>query len=344
MTAGQEEGEVKGWRGWQRGEGGERRPLAVTSGEPAGIGPEICARLGEVAWPRPLVVFGDEGVLRRCGADWPPFVDAERLPPISLAHVPVERPVRPGHLERANARYVLRLLDAAVAGAKAGVFAGVVTAPVHKGVINEAGIPFTGHTEYLAERCGCAQPVMLFVAEDLRVALVTTHLPLSDVPGAITRERLTYVLRVVDAGVRRFYGVVEPTILVAGLNPHAGEGGYLGREEAEVIEPTLAQLRAEGLRLVGPLPADSLFSQRVLAGSSAQVVMYHDQGLPVVKYASFGRAVNVTLGLPFVRTSVDHGTALEIAGRGVADPGSLFAAVLQACAMADRLEEGERRG
>jgi len=237
-------------------------------------------------------------------------------------------------LDPANAAYVLATLDRAIDGALAGAFSGIVTAPVHKGVINDAGIPFTGHTEYLMEKAQVTQVVMMLVGGGLRVALATTHLPLAEVPAAITAERLEAVIRVLHHDLVHRFRIGAPRILVAGLNPHAGEGGHLGREEVEVIAPTLARLREEGLDLVGPLPADTLFTPRVLTGSDAQLAMYHDQGLAVLKYASFGTGVNVTLGLPFVRTSVDHGTALDLAGKGVADPGSLFAAVTLASELA----------
>ncbi|GAB6049392.1 4-hydroxythreonine-4-phosphate dehydrogenase PdxA [Hydrogenophilus islandicus] len=308
-------------------------PLAVTMGEPAGVGPELCARLLERRWPRPLVLIGDPVLLGRAAATIPEYCGTVRAP-IAIAPIPLRVPVQPGTVDPANAAYVLATLDRAIAGALAGEFAGIVTAPVHKGVINDAGIPFTGHTEYLMAKAGVPQVVMMLVGGGLRVALATTHLPLAEVPTAITAERLTAVIRILHAGLVTQFRIPNPRILVAGLNPHAGEGGHLGREEIEVIEPTLARLREEGIDLVGPLPADTLFTPRVLAGSAAQLAMYHDQGLAVLKYASFGEGVNVTLGLPFVRTSVDHGTALDLAGKGLADPGSLFAAVHLTCELA----------
>ncbi|HTY99663.1 MAG TPA: 4-hydroxythreonine-4-phosphate dehydrogenase PdxA, partial [Rhodocyclaceae bacterium] len=239
-----------------------------------------------------------------------------------------------------NARYVLDILDAALAGCVAGEYAAMVTAPVHKGVINDAGIPFTGHTEYLAEKTGTPRVVMMLAGTGeqagLRVALATTHLPLKDVPAAITADDLTTTIRILHADLVTKFGFARPRILVAGLNPHAGEGGHLGREEIEVIGPVLERLRGEGMDLVGPLPADTLFTRRLLAGSDAQLAMYHDQGLAVLKYAAFEEGINITLGLPILRTSVDHGTALDLAGTGKADPSSLFAAVRLAAEIAGR--------
>jgi 4-hydroxythreonine-4-phosphate dehydrogenase len=232
-----------------------------------------------------------------------------------------------GQLDAANSQYVLDTLTIAARGCLKGDFDGMVTAPVHKGVINEAGIAFSGHTEFLQELCGVERVVMMLATEELRVALVTTHLPLKDVSAAITPQRLTQVTRILNADLQTFFGIEQPRILVAGLNPHAGEGGHLGREEIEVIEPTLEQLRAEGIQLAGPLPADTLFTPHWLDNADAVLAMYHDQGLPVLKFQGFGRAVNITLGLPIVRTSVDHGTALDLAGTGKADAGSLHTAI-----------------
>jgi 4-hydroxythreonine-4-phosphate dehydrogenase len=289
--------------------------IAVTTGEPAGIGPELAAALLGEPWPARIVLVGDRDLLaHRSGR---PVAEA------NLLHVPLAVPSMPGRLETANARYVLALLDAALEGCASGRFDAIVTAPVHKGVINDAGVPFTGHTEYLAERTGAPLPVMMLTGGGLRVALATTHLPLSAVSAALTGERLATVLRILDADLRGKFGIAAPRILVCGLNPHAGEGGHLGREEIEVIEPTLRALQAEGLRLTGPVPADTAFLPERLAGHDAVLAMYHDQGLPVLKRAAFGHGVNVTLGLPVIRTSVDHGTALDLAGTGRADPGSL---------------------
>ncbi len=248
--------------------------------------------------------------------------------------MPLARPVTPGQLDAANARYVLDVLDRAIAGCTSGEFAGMVTAPVHKGIICDAGVPFSGHTEYLAEATGTPLVVMMLVGGSMRVALATTHLPLKDVSAAITRPLLTDTLRILHTDLRTRFGLAAPRILVAGLNPHAGEGGHMGREEIDVITPVLEALRAEGMDLRGPLPADTLFVPHTLAQGDAVLAMFHDQGLPVLKHASFGGGVNVTLGLPIIRTSVDHGTALDLAGTGRADPGSLFAAVELAISMA----------
>lgn len=242
----------------------------------------------------------------------------------------------PGQLDVRNAGYLLDTLRIAADECLAGRAAGVVTAPLQKSVINDAGIPFSGHTEYFAERCGVAMPVMMLTAGTLRVALATTHLPLRAVPDAITPQRLIQVLRALDRGLRDQFGIGQPRILVCGLNPHAGEGGHLGREEIDVIAPTLDQLRGEGLHIEGPLPADTLFTPRVLERGDAVLAMYHDQGLTVLKYAGFGGAVNVTLGLPIIRTSVDHGTALTLAGSGLAESGSMDAALQLAIELAQR--------
>lgn len=252
---------------------------------------------------------------------------------LEVLHVPLGSPVTAGQLDVANARYVLNVLDRAVAGCKSGEFAGMVTAPVHKGIICDAGVPFSGHTEYLAEATDTPLVVMMLVGGGMRVALATTHLPLKDVSAAITRPLLTDTLRILHADLRARFGLAAPRILVAGLNPHAGEGGHMGREEIDVIIPVLEALRAEGMDLRGPLPADTLFVPHSLEKGDAVLAMFHDQGLPVLKHASFGGGVNVTLGLPIIRTSVDHGTALDLAGSGRADPGSLFAAVYLAISM-----------
>ncbi len=252
---------------------------------------------------------------------------------LSLLHLPVAATVTPGMPDPANGPYVLETLRRAVAGCMAGEFAGLVTGPVHKGVINQAGIAFTGHTEFLAELTGTPQVVMLLAGGGLRVALATTHLPLRAVADAITPDGLLVTLRILHDALRRDFGIDAPRILVAGLNPHAGEGGHLGHEEIEVIEPVLQRLRAEGLNLLGPLPADTLFQRKHLADADAVLAMYHDQGLPVLKHASFGQGVNITLGLPMIRTSVDHGTALDLAGTGRIDAGSLKVAIETAWAM-----------
>ena len=305
--------------------------IAVTSGEPAGIGPDICLRLADRSWPVRLVVLGDRNLLatraRALG------LDASR---IEIRDVPLQQPALAGRLDPANARYVLDILDVALAGCRRGDYAAMVTAPVHKGIINDAGIPFSGHTEYLADHTATPRVVMMLSGAGLRVALATTHLALKDVPAAITRDDLEITIRILHADLQARFGIARPRILVAGLNPHAGEGGHMGREEIEVISPVLDKLRAEGMNLVGPLPADTLFTKKVLAGSDAQLAMYHDQGLAVLKYAAFDEGINVTLGLPIIRTSVDHGTALDLAGTGKASPASLFAAIDAAIDMAQR--------
>ena len=319
-----------------------RPPLiAVTSGEPAGIGPDICLALAKHPACARVVVLGDRGMLeirsRQLGLDLK-LRDAEAAAmPDSLAclHVPLAAPCRAGTLDPSNGRYVIELLDRAIAGCREGRFSAMVTAPVHKGAINDGGIHFIGHTEYLAERTEAQQVVMMLVGGGMRVALATTHLALKDVPSALSREGLERILRTLCTGLASQFGLAAPRVLVAGLNPHSGESGYFGREEIEVIGPVLEKLRAEGLRLTGPLPADTLFTPALLSQADCALVMYHDQGLPVLKYASFGTGVNITLGLPIIRTSVDHGTALELAGTGRADPGSLIAALEIAMEMAE---------
>jgi 4-hydroxythreonine-4-phosphate dehydrogenase len=310
------------------------RTIAVTTGEPAGIGPDLCGALLDGDWTSRIVLIGDRtlyerlpGLGRRVAAlpDFGPPRGASAG--MELLHVPLRAPCSPGRLDPANAPYVLELLDRAVAGCLTGEFDAMVTAPLHKGVINQSGVPFTGHTEYLAGRTGAKRPVMMLVGGGMRVVLATTHLPLKDVSAAVTPVRLESVLRVLDGDLRRRFGLGRPRILVCGLNPHAGEGGYLGREEIEVIAPTVERLKREGFALAGPVPADTAFLPGRLADCDAVLAMYHDQGLPVLKHASFGHAVNITLGLPIIRTSVDHGTALDLAGTGRADAGSLRAAL-----------------
>ncbi|MDR2838167.1 MAG: 4-hydroxythreonine-4-phosphate dehydrogenase PdxA [Azonexus sp.] len=325
------------------------RRIAVTSGEPAGIGPELCLRLGELGDEIQPVLLADWTLLQERAAalgldvllrDYQPGQPAQPGV-LDVLHLPLNKPAIPGQLDPANAPYVLALLDRALAGCRSGEFAAMVTAPVHKGVINAAGIPFTGHTEYLAEKTATPLVVMMLAGDTergpLRVALATTHLPLKAVPAAITPNLLEQTLRILDADLRHKYGIVQPRILVAGLNPHAGEGGYLGREEIDIIAPVLEKLRGQGFSLSGPHPADTMFTPPVLAGGDAVLAMYHDQGLTALKYATFGHGINVTLGLPIIRTSVDHGTALELAGSGKADPGSLFAALAEAARMAGRV-------
>ncbi|MEQ1579656.1 MAG: 4-hydroxythreonine-4-phosphate dehydrogenase PdxA [Steroidobacteraceae bacterium] len=312
--------------------------VILTSGEPAGIGPDLCIDIAGKPWGCELVVAGDPALLaaraKQLGRDVrirPYAPDRPAMPhvPGTLTVLPVATgvPVQAGVLDKRNARYVLDLLDKAADGCVRGEFAAMVTAPVHKGIINDAGIAFSGHTEYLAERTGGHHPVMMLTAGSLRVALATTHLPLSEVSAAITRASLEQVITILDKSLKEQFGIAQPRILVCGLNPHAGESGHLGREEIEVITPVVEALKSRGLVLAGPVPADTAFIPAMLAQADAVLAMYHDQGLPVLKHAGFGQAVNVTLGLPLVRTSVDHGTALDLAGSGKADAGSLAAAL-----------------
>ena len=316
--------------------------LALTAGEPAGIGPDLCALLSGERFDARLVILGDRATLaaraRERGVPFeiPDYPGRASAPAVSLLPIPVAVPVIAGQLDAANARHVLALLDRALDGCVAGEFDAMVTAPVQKSILNEAGIPFTGHTEYLAQRTGTTQVVMLLAGGGLRVALATTHLPLAAVAATITQELLRSVLRVLEGDLRKRFGIAVPRILVAGLNPHAGESGYLGREEIEVIAPVVAELARSGMAVSGPYPADTLFTPRMLAGADAALAMFHDQGLPVLKYAAFGSAVNVTLGLPVIRTSVDHGTALDLAGHGAIDAGSLREAIALAFEMAAR--------
>jgi 4-hydroxythreonine-4-phosphate dehydrogenase len=326
-----------------------REPLvAVTAGEPAGIGPDLCLMLTGRKLPARIVLIADRALLeeraRRLGiaaqfCDYPATAASCGVP---VLHVPLARTAVPGRLDSANSRYVLATLERAADGCLRGEFQGMVTAPVHKGVINDAGVPFSGHTEFLAQRTHTPRVVMMLAGGGLRVALATTHLALRDVPAAITPQSLEQTLRILSAELSKRFGLARPRILVAGLNPHAGESGHMGREEIEVIGPVLDKLRGEGLVLEGPLPADTLFTPARLAGSDCVLAMYHDQGLPVLKYASFGHGINVTLGLPIIRTSVDHGTALDLAGSGHADPGSLLAAIEAAAQMAKVQDSGSR--
>jgi 4-hydroxythreonine-4-phosphate dehydrogenase len=323
--------------------------IAVTSGEPAGIGPELCLRLAGYAVDARPVILGDRNLLEERAAQLGLAVRFRDFCPknpvdrgiLDVVHIPLAVPSQAGKLDAANGPYVLAVLDRALAGCQSGEFAAMATAPVHKGVINDAGVHFTGHTEYLADKTGTPLVVMMLAGDTergpLRVALATTHLPLKDVSAAITADVLEKTLRILHADLRGKYGLAQPRILVAGLNPHAGEGGYLGMEEIEVITPVLEKLRAEGMQLSGPYPADTMFTPPILAQGDAVLAMYHDQGLTALKYATFGKGINVTLGLPIIRTSVDHGTALELAGTGKADPGSLFEAVAEAARMASAL-------
>ncbi|MHB1236159.1 MAG: 4-hydroxythreonine-4-phosphate dehydrogenase PdxA [Gallionella sp.] len=320
-------------------------PLAITSGEPAGIGPDLCVQLADTSFSIPFVVIADKKLLQQRAAqlgiavEVTDFVAGQKIVrqpgTMSVVDVPLAAECYPGVLSTANSGYVLATLRRALQGCLGGEFSGMVTAPVHKGIINDAGIPFTGHTEFLAEQTGASQVVMMLVGGGMRVALATTHLALRDVSAAITAPLLENVLRILQRDLQGRFGIPNPKILVAGLNPHAGEGGYLGREEIEVMIPVLDRLRSGGMNISEPLPADTLFTPQKLAQCDCVLTMYHDQGLPVLKHASFGQGVNVTLGLPIIRTSVDHGTALDLAGTGRADSGSLIEAVRLAAQMAE---------
>ena len=296
--------------------------IALTAGEPAGIGPDLCAMLAQNLPEADITVIADRDLIATRAAHLGLPIDK-----LKIEHIPLAAPAEPGVLNPANGRYVLNTLERAALGCLNGEFDAMVTAPVHKGVINDAGIPFTGHTEFLQALTNSPQVVMMLVGGGMRVALATTHLPLREIPDAITPELLESVIHILHHDLVHGFGIATPTIRVAGLNPHAGEGGHLGREEIDVIEPVLNKLRNEGMHLLGPLPADTMFSQKNLATTDAFLAMYHDQGLAVLKHASFGEGVNVTLGMPIIRTSVDHGTALDLAGTGKADVGSLVAAI-----------------
>jgi 4-hydroxythreonine-4-phosphate dehydrogenase len=319
--------------------------IALTTGEPAGIGPDLSVQLAQEPLAAELIAIGDPKLLadrasqlglplkiRLFDSNAParPSASGE----ICVMPVALVQPCRPGILDPANADYVLDTLQSAVRGCLAGTFQAMVTAPVQKSIINDAGIPFTGHTEFLAAATNTEDVVMMLACESMRVALVTTHLPLAEVPAAVTRERLSTTISILAQALRDRFQLSRPTIGVLGLNPHAGEGGHMGREEIETITPVLQQLRSETLELLGPLPADTAFNRSMLKQCDAMLAMYHDQGLPVLKYAGFGNAVNITLGLPIIRTSVDHGTALGLAGSGRADLGSLRYAVACASEMA----------
>ena len=322
--------------------------IALTSGEPAGIGPELCLAIATRELPCELVCLADRDLLaeraKRLGlkielreykpapqANAPADAGATRQPHVPgtllVEHHPLAAPSTPGRLDTANARYVLDLLDRATDGASAGEFSAIVTAPVHKSVIADSGVPFTGHTEYLAARTHAPLPVMMLASKAMRVALATTHLPLKDVSAAITIDSLCNIATIIHHDLQNWWGIANPRIGVCGLNPHAGESGHLGDEEIRVIGPAIELLKKRGIRVSGPLPADTAFVPRILAEFDAVLAMYHDQGLPVIKHAGFDTAVNVTLGLPILRTSVDHGTALDLAGTGRADPSSLGSAI-----------------
>lgn len=319
--------------------------IIITSGEPAGIGPDACVLLAETSWPADVIFAGDNELLRETASVLGRslrFVDYESgqaatphvAGTLKVLHVQAPQRVLAGTLDVRNAPYVVSMLDRACDGCLRGEFAAMVTGPVQKSILMSAGFDFPGHTEYLAARAGATLPVMMLIAGALRVALVTTHLPLSEVPRAITRERILATVRIVHQDLKRLFRLPAPRIVVLGLNPHAGEAGHLGREEVEVIEPAMRTLRVTGLDVRGPIPADTAFAPHALRGVDAVVAMYHDQGLPVLKHVGFGHAVNVTLGLPIMRTSVDHGTALALARSGAADVGSLRAALSLAIELA----------
>ncbi|MEM0548836.1 MULTISPECIES: 4-hydroxythreonine-4-phosphate dehydrogenase PdxA [Aeromonas] len=323
------------------------RRLAVTPGEPAGIGPDLVLQIAQQDWPHQLVVIADPVLLRERAAllglpiELEPYdasqpAQPQRAGTLTVCSVSLDTSVVPGELNEGNGAYVLATLQRACDGNMSGEFAAVVTGPVHKGIINQAGVSFSGHTEFFAQQSNTADVVMMLATEGLRVALATTHIPLAYVAMAITEDRLGKVIRILNADLATKFGIANPRIYVCGLNPHAGEGGHLGREEIDVIEPALATLRQEGIDLVGPLPADTLFQEKYLKDADAVLAMYHDQGLPVLKYKGFGSSVNITLGLPFIRTSVDHGTALDLAGKGLADSGSLVTAINHAIKMVEK--------
>lgn len=312
--------------------------LVITPGEPSGIGPDLCIQIAQLGHPDELVVVADPDLLRKRASllqlpltieQFDPELPASPTPArtLKVLPVPLKAEAIPGELNQANAEYVLTTLTMATEGCLNGTFSAMITAPVHKGIINEAGIPFSGHTEFLEALTDTKKVVMMLATEGLRVALATTHLPLRDIADAITPKLLNDVIHVLNNDLKTSFGLKHPNIFVTGLNPHAGEGGHLGKEEIEVIEPTLDKLRAQGINLIGPLPADTLFTEKYLQEADAVLAMYHDQGLPVLKYKGFGKAVNITLGMPIIRTSVDHGTALDLAGTGQANSGSLLTAI-----------------
>ncbi len=317
--------------------------IALTPGEPAGIGPDLCLQLLQQDLPCEIIVIASPQLLEQRAQqlglavqinefDSTQPATAQTAGRLTILPVKLAEPAQCGQLNQANSRYVLKTITKATQGCLDGLFSAMVTGPVHKGIINDAGLCFSGHTEFIAGITG-GHPVMMLATPGLRVALVTTHLPLSEVSAVITHNRVRRVIRILDYDLRSRFGIKDPKILVCGLNPHAGENGHLGREEIDIIEPVLKGLCKQGLNLQGPLPADTLFTPKYLASADAVVAMYHDQGLPVLKHIGFGKAVNITLGLPIIRTSVDHGTALDLAGTGMADLGSLQFAVQTALTM-----------
>lgn len=320
--------------------------IIITAGEPGGIGPDLVLQLARQSWPVQLVICGNKKLLSERAlllnenvifSDYEKDKTAQRsrAGTMMVADIKLQTEVKAGVLNKENAQFVLDTLSFAAKGCLSGEFAAVVTAPVHKGIINDAGIPFSGHTEFFAEQANSELVVMMLATTGLRVALVTTHLPLRDIADAITETRLTKIITILNDELQEKYAIKSPRIYVCGLNPHAGESGHMGREEIDIIEPALDKLRKQGINLTGPLPADTLFQDKYLQDADAVLAMYHDQGLPVLKYKGFGKSVNITLGLPFIRTSVDHGTALDLAATGNADASSLLCAVNEAITMAN---------
>jgi 4-hydroxythreonine-4-phosphate dehydrogenase len=320
--------------------------IAITPGEPAGIGPDLVITIAQQSWPVEIVVVASKELMeeRAKQLNLPITlidynVDAEAIPQakstLTILDIPLAQPVIPGILEPNNGAYVVETLKVASDKNISGEFDAIVTGPVHKGLINKAGVPFSGHTEFFANQANCSDVVMMLATEGLSVALVTTHIPLAYVSKAITFERLQKVTRILHQDLKSKFGIESPRIYACGINPHAGEDGHLGREEIEVMAPAFAELRAEGINIIGPLPADTIFQEKYLKDADAILTMYHDQGLPVLKYKGFGASVNITLGLPFIRTSVDHGTALELAGTGLAESGSLMEAMNTAIYLAN---------
>ncbi|WP_425315038.1 4-hydroxythreonine-4-phosphate dehydrogenase PdxA [Vibrio litoralis] len=331
------------------------RRLAITAGEPAGIGPDLVLALSQYDWPHQLVVCADKQMLTERAEqlgievqllDYDAALPAQvqQKGQLYVEHIAVSQPVAAGQLNEANGHYVLQTLERACQGSMTGEFDAIVTGPVHKGVINRAGVAFSGHTEFFAERSNTPLVVMMLATEGLRVALVTTHIPLAYVSQAVTAERLESIIRILHTDLVNKFGIEQPNIYVCGLNPHAGEDGCLGREEIETITPTLEKMRQQDdMNLIGPLPADTIFNQKYLEKADTVLAMYHDQGLPVLKYKGFGNSVNITLGLPFIRTSVDHGTALDLAGTGNADIGSFLTAITHALQLVESSKQPESK-
>ncbi|MCK5818615.1 MAG: 4-hydroxythreonine-4-phosphate dehydrogenase PdxA [Psychromonas sp.] len=321
--------------------------IIITSGEPAGIGPDLMLEIAQHDWPLQLVVCADKNLLNArfsSAQNKPTLIEfndqlsatKSKRGTLTVTHIPLGASAVPGILNKKNTQYVLNTLKYACKGCLSGLFSAVVTAPVHKGIINDAGVAFSGHTEFFAEQSNTDLVVMMLATVGLRVALVTTHIALKDIPAAITKQRLTDIITILNAQLKQKYTISTPRIYVCGLNPHAGEGGRMGTEEINIIAPTLQKLRKQGFDLVGPLPADTIFQDKYLKEADVVLAMYHDQGLPTLKYKGFGKAVNITLGLPFIRTSVDHGTALDLAGTNKADPSSLHCAIDEAINMINR--------